>query len=245
MTASPLTPSAGRQPLVTVVTATLGRRPQMLADAVRSVQAQTFTGWEHLIVDDGSFSVPDIDGTTVLRITHRGLGPARNAAVEAARSQAIALIDDDDLWHPDHLELVWAELNRSGADVVYADCAEVGRRDGYAIEVRDFDGALLERENFICGLTALVRTTSLRAAGGFPAGPSEDWALWRRMHALGMRFAHLPRITGTYCFHDDNLTYGGVDPQRTRRAKELRDAAERGKISWADYTVEVERIWAP
>jgi hypothetical protein len=64
------------------------------------------------------------------------------------------------------------------------------------------------------------------------------------MSRAGMRFVHLPQVTVTYRFHTDNLTYGGVDPERTRRAKELREAAERGEISWEQYAVLEAEVWA-
>lgn len=216
----------------------------MLAEAVASVRAQTFTDWEHVIVDDGSFSVGDVDGAKVVAVSHRGLGPARNAGLAVATGDAIALLDDDDVWHPHHLETVWRAMQETGADVVYADCDEVGRRDGYAIEVRDFDADLLRHENFICVPATLVRTSSLRAAGGFATGALEDWDLWKRMHAEGMRFVHVPVVTVTYRFHADNLTYGGVDPERTARAKQLREAAEAGEISWDEFEREIARVWA-
>src|SRR5436190_2449269 len=129
----------------------------MLAEAVASVRAQTFEDWEHIVVDDGSFSVGPIDGARVLQVSHRGLGPARNAGVEQARGEVIALLDDDDVWLPHHLSTVYEAMRTTGADVVYAACEEVGRRDGYAIEVRDFDGDLLERENFICVPATIIR----------------------------------------------------------------------------------------
>jgi glycosyltransferase involved in cell wall biosynthesis len=230
--------------VISVLTATLGRRPRMLAEAVASVRSQTHADWEHVIVDDGSYSVGGIDGVRVLSVSHRGLGPARNAGLQVARGEAVALLDDDDLWHPGHLATVWDVMDRTGAEVVYADCDEVGRRDGYRTVVRDFDADLLERENFISVPATLVRAESLRGVGGFASGPLEDWETWKLMARAGCRFVHVPEVTVTYRFHDDNLTYGGVDPARTREAKELLEAAQRGDVEWDEYAERVQRLWS-
>lgn len=230
--------------MITVLTATAGRRPAMLAEAVGSVRAQTWCDWEHLIVDDGSHSVDEIEGTRVLTVTHRGLGPARNAGLDVAGGDAIALLDDDDLWHPHHLATVWRVMQETGADVVYADCEEVGRRDGYRTVVCDFDAARLASENFICVPATLVRTHALRSVGGFASGALEDWETWKKMHAAGCRFVHVPEVTVTYRFHTDNLTYGGADPERTRAAKDLYELALRGDVSWDEYAVRSEQVWS-
>jgi glycosyltransferase involved in cell wall biosynthesis len=229
--------------VITVLTATLGRRPDMLAEAIASVAAQTFTDWEHVIVDDGSCSVPDIDGVRVVHVSHRGLGPARNAGLEVARGEAIALLDDDDVWLPHHLETVWPVMASTGADVVYADCIEEGRRDGYRLDVGPFDGERLAVENFICVPATLVRRSSLRAVGGFPSGALEDWALWQRMHATGMHFEFVPRQTVRYRFHVDNLTYGGVDPEKTATVKELEEEAMAGRLGWDEFERRREEVW--
>ncbi len=228
---------------ITVLTATLGRRPQMLAEAVASVRAQTLTPLEHVVVDDGSFSVA-LEQIRVLQVAHTGLGGARNAGLAVARGEAVALLDDDDLWHPHHLERCWAVMQDTGADVVYADCDEVGRRDGWTFRVQDFDPALLERENFLCVPATLVRTDALRDVGGFSEGALEDWETWKRMSRAGKRFHHLAEVTVTYRFHTDNLTYGGVDPERTRAVKLLREAAERGELTWDECARREQAVWA-
>jgi len=215
----------------------------MLVEAVESVRTQTFSNWEHIVVDDGSFSVPEMDGVRVMHVSHRGTGSARNAGLEHARGEAIALLDDDDVWLPHHLETVWDEMLRTGADVVYADCEETGRRDGYHVQIRPFDGELLASECFICLPASLVRSSSMRAVGGFPPGALEDWGLWRAMHAAGMRFLFVPRKTVLYRFHTDNTTYGGVDPARTAAAKDLLDRAMNGQIGWEQYEQLSVDVW--
>lgn len=231
--------------MISVVTPTGGQRPEMLAEAIASVRAQTLAPLEHLVVDDGSRSVTGHDGVTVLQIDKSGPGPARNAAIAQARGEAVALLDDDDLWHPHHLATVWEAMQTTGADVVYADCVVENRRDGYGFEVVDFDGDALMHRNFICLPATLVRTTALRAVGGFPNEPrGQDWSLWKRMHQKGMRFHHVPIVTVTYRFHTDNITYGGVDPERTRADKELREAVQRGELSWEDYQERAAKVWA-
>ncbi|SDN19717.1 teichuronic acid biosynthesis glycosyltransferase TuaG [Actinomyces ruminicola] len=85
-----------------------------IEQAVRSVQAQTYTAWELIIVDDCS-----TDGTAelahelsredsrirCLRLScNSGAAVARNCAMNDARGQYMAFLDSDDLWHPDKLE---------------------------------------------------------------------------------------------------------------------------------------------
>ncbi len=82
-----------------------------LADAVRSVFAQTFADWELLLADDGS-----TDGSAELaqavadpRVrcysdgAHRGLCDRLNQIASLARGRYLARMDADDLMHPDRL----------------------------------------------------------------------------------------------------------------------------------------------
>lgn len=83
-----------------------------VAEAIRSVLAQTFTDFELIIVDDGgsdasmdicrSFSDPRI---AIVSQQNRGLAGARNTGIAAARGDYIALLDSDDRWLPEKLML--------------------------------------------------------------------------------------------------------------------------------------------
>jgi glycosyltransferase involved in cell wall biosynthesis len=85
---------------------------QFLPAAIASVQAQTLTDWELLIIDDGS-----IDHTAavvqpflqrdrriqLIRQTNQGVSAARTHGVEHSQGDLIAFLDADDLWLPHKL----------------------------------------------------------------------------------------------------------------------------------------------
>lgn len=89
-------------------------RPHLLRETVASVAAQDIRDMEVIVVDDASES-PEHNAAVVrsfedrlnmryIRLAERGgTGRARNAGVRAATGEYIALLDDDDLWHPEKL----------------------------------------------------------------------------------------------------------------------------------------------
>ena len=88
-----------------------------LAQAIKSVLAQTFTDFELVIVDDGStdgsaaiYSSFDDPRIRIITQKNRGLAGARNTGIRNARGAYIALLDSDDLWHPEKLERHVAHL---------------------------------------------------------------------------------------------------------------------------------------
>jgi glycosyltransferase involved in cell wall biosynthesis len=83
-----------------------------LADAVRSVLAQTYTDWELLLVDDGSTdgsveiaaNIRDPRVRLVSDGVNRGLPDRLNQIAALARGRYCARMDADDLMHPRRLE---------------------------------------------------------------------------------------------------------------------------------------------
>ena len=84
---------------------------ETLADAVRSVFAQTLTDWELILVDDGSTdgslqiarSVDDPRVRVVGDGLHRGLSARLNQIIGLAAAGLVARMDADDLMHPERL----------------------------------------------------------------------------------------------------------------------------------------------
>jgi glycosyltransferase involved in cell wall biosynthesis len=91
--------------LVTVIIPTRNRAA-LLARAIRSVQQQTYSNFEIIVIDDAS---GDDTRETVERLgdsriryirheTNRGGSAARNTGISAATGEFIAFLDDDDQW---------------------------------------------------------------------------------------------------------------------------------------------------
>jgi glycosyltransferase involved in cell wall biosynthesis len=81
-----------------------------LRESIPSVLAQTWQDFELIVVNDGSTdaTVALVEAFTDPRIrlvsqANRGLAGARNGGIRAARGDFIALLDADDLWHPEKL----------------------------------------------------------------------------------------------------------------------------------------------
>lgn len=192
-------------PAVSVVLPTRDR-PGLLDRAIRSVLSQD-AALELLVVDDGSErSAADVirerlgvdERIRFERLDGVGAAAARNHAIQCARADVIAFIDDDDEWLPGRLRRQLAALEADpGIGVVHAPFYEVddgeallyGRLEGEPDDIR----GLLLRGNVIGHSTVAVRRSALREVGGFDERLPrlQDWDLWIRLAAV-TRFHYQP-----------------------------------------------------
>lgn len=170
-------------PLVSVVIATYNR-PDVLALALASVQAQTYGSWEAVVVGD---ACTDDTGERV-----RALGDDRIRYVELprnvgdqsgpntvgtylARGDLIAYLNHDDLWFPDHLSVGVARLSGPSVDVVIARGAMVlGPSSGRAGEVKlvgPDGGARFRVADFAPASTWVGRREAFVGVGGWTPAP--------------------------------------------------------------------------
>ncbi|HEY3339792.1 MAG TPA: glycosyltransferase [Propionicimonas sp.] len=114
------------QPLVSVLVPVLDVAG-LLPRCLDSLLAQTHRPLEILVVNDGSSdaSADVIDRYAALHPEvraihqeHRGLGPARNAALAQASGEYVAMVDADDWVEPDFLSDTVRIARATGADVV-------------------------------------------------------------------------------------------------------------------------------
>jgi glycosyltransferase involved in cell wall biosynthesis len=103
------------QPLVSCVVPVFNRAA-FLADAIASIEAQTWHPIEIIIVNDGSTddtaSVIAAMGERVRALHQENAGPAsaRNRGTRAAKGDFIAFLDSDDEWLPEKLSVQMARF---------------------------------------------------------------------------------------------------------------------------------------
>jgi len=191
-------------PKITCITTTYNRK-KLLKKTIKSVLRQSFEDFEYIIVDDCS-----TDGTEKLvksfkdkRIkylkTKKNCGYdsyPKNLGIKNATGDFITFLDDDDVYRPDALKILFKYLQHSGADVVYGDylIEEKGKmKPGWSV---DFSAKLLQKMNYIAMSVIGVKKECLLEVGGFDENipKFKDWNLWLRLQKRGYKFLHIPII---------------------------------------------------
>ncbi|MCY3966536.1 MAG: PIG-L family deacetylase, partial [Acidobacteria bacterium] len=187
-------------------------RPRRLAEALDSLARSTYRNVELVLVNDGG-RPPEVaedfpfDVRRVDFEDNRGRSAAAQAGVDAATGDCIGFLDDDDVFAPEHLETLTAQLS-GDVDVAYTDAAvvsyrpgkggwvECGRRLAYS---RDFDRGILLLDNYIPFHTVLMTREAIERAGPFDEQLPvfEDWDLLIRL-SRDADFVHIARTTCEY-----------------------------------------------
>ena len=150
---------------------------------IKSVLSQTYSDIEVIVVDDGSS-----DGTkdmlyqfhheiTVVRQVNQGASAARNKGIEMARGEFIALLDCDDMYHPQKLELSVTE----DKDFIYTPAWIVDKYDNIVRLYRPPHVGLMLR-NSICN-SVVIKKKCFDRVGLFDESlfVCADWDMWLRM----------------------------------------------------------------
>lgn len=111
-----------------------------IGPAITSLKVQTLTGFEVLVIDDGSTDATRAEAEAAIgsdprfRLIHQdnqGLSGARNTGLDQAQGRYIAFLDADDRYDPHFLKTLHDDLETSGADWVacgLAFCTPDGAR---------------------------------------------------------------------------------------------------------------------
>ena len=220
---------------------------QWILETLTSIDAQTHPVLECIVVNDGSTDDgPDLvrgfaatSGLAVRMIDGpcTGVAAALNRGIAAARGDLVALMDADDLWHPDKVLHQVRHLDDTGASVSISGFEMFpGGRDGvrWVVAHDDADRAVhhwlaMEGDGMLISSTALIRRDAFGVIGLFDLDFSVSADLEFMIRAVRLStVAALPEALCEYRLHpgqmhrrtDDLIS----DMARLHRAMDGRDS---------------------
>ncbi|MEM7185541.1 MAG: glycosyltransferase family 2 protein [Bacteroidota bacterium] len=178
-------------PLVSVITP-LYNAEAFIGDTLSSVRNQTYSNWEHIIVDDastdGSVEIVRELAKTDPRIRlvtlpgNEGAAYCRKHATELASGDFIAFLDSDDLWHPEKLQLQLSFMDQHSCDVSYTSYVhmdENGKPLGKRIKaLPKLSYGKQRSNNYIGNLTGIYSAATLGKIFAPAIRKRQDWAVW-------------------------------------------------------------------
>lgn len=209
------------KPLVSIITPAYNAGAY-IAETVKSVLAQTYPNFEHIIVDDGSTDntaqvVRAFSDSRIkyLRQENRGQSAARNAGIAASSGKYIAFLDADDLFLPEKLAEQVSYLEAyPDCDFCYCKIYHFFNEEPakfYYLEMEHPAGHIFERlleTNFINPVSAMVRRDVFDRYGAFE--PKFPWAdeqyLWLKLSYRKARFCYLDKALAYCRLHRSSFT---------------------------------------
>ena len=222
--------------LVTIITPTYNHE-KFIGECIESVLAQTFKKWEMIIIDDGSTDrTRDVvakykdDRIKYICQDNRGierLAETYNKALLFARGEFIAILEGDDYWPPDKLEIQVHDFKDKSVILSYG-YTQIVSQDGKIplgkIPTRELpteanmnspvgrSSYYLMQPNiltYIYPVSVVIRKDVLERIGGFQAVaslPLIDYPTFLRL-----------TLEGKFCFHDAVLGYWRRHRQSTTK----------------------------
>jgi glycosyltransferase involved in cell wall biosynthesis len=196
---------------------------RFISETIKSVQAQTLSDWELVIVNDGStdktmeiiqtFADPRI---RLVSQPNQGRGPARARAMRRTRGEYVAFLDADDLWEPEMLQMCINTFKaHPDAGLVHTNWRyldEFGNKSTTPSYWQPWCGDVLDR--LILDLPfitpgVVTKRQALEKVGLLREDTQliDDWDMWLLLALSGCRFECVDRPLAYYRRHSTNSTH--------------------------------------
>ena len=227
-------------PQVTIIMATYNRA-SFIVETLASIRNQVFTDWECLIIDDGGTDNTATVIAPFLKVDNRfqflkrpdihlkGLPGCRNYGLDLAKGEYIIFFDDDDIVHPQNLELTVLELSRNAvsfcryirghfSDTFYYKFDYSKIYDSFFIDKTDVFSLL--NQNLPFNSCAVLWKKECFQENRYIEHllHAEEWELYSRILSTGITGLSIEKTLFFARRHSHSMTgqYFRLDPKRTQ-----------------------------
>ena len=240
------------EPLVSVIIRTCNR-PDILVNALNSIQKQIYKNIEVIVVEDGnsvSKKMIEKDFSTLnLKYYSTGEKSGRSKVGNIGLSMATGLyfnfLDDDDELFPDHISRLIQSINQDDAKAAYSIAEErqiiITKRNPYEYKIKrklirynqPYSRLMLYYQNYIPIQSILFSREFFEHKGGFDENLSvfEDWDLWAR-YSTYADFVYCNAVTSAYYVSYQRKTKG-------ERANSFHDAKKMLMKKFESYRLDI------
>ncbi len=192
---------------------------EYIGESIKSVQDQTYTNWELLIVDDCSTDNTDdvvkayLSDSRIRYIKNEnnsGAAISRNRALREAKGKWIAFLDSDDLWEPQKLEKQIKFMEENGYAFTYTD---------YMIQLNGqwlpyvYDGPMVVNRRkmydycYFSTITVMYDREKIGLVQIADLRKNNDYAMWLQIIEKSNCY-RLPEVLSYYVKHEGSVSSG-------------------------------------
>jgi len=193
-------------------------RKEDLRKAIKSVLNQMHKNFEIIVVNDAgedlNETISEFNDQRIkyfLQEENKGLAAARNRGIKNSSGKYLALLDDDDIFYPHHLQRAMDELTL-GQKVVYTDAVRASYESNKLISKEVPYSIDYDRNKLLIGNIAPVNCFVFEKEIAVKAGlfdeslpVLEDWEFWLRLSSLA-GFRHIKEATVQVNWKKDGST---------------------------------------
>ncbi|MFK7048458.1 MULTISPECIES: glycosyltransferase family 2 protein [Flavobacterium] len=211
-----------------------------IAETIQSVQSQTYTNWEMLIVDDYSSDetvgiierfMKDDKRIYLIKLNQNsGASKARNEVIKLAKGNYMTFLDADDLWFPSFIDTSIKTIEQTGINFVFSSY----KRSNENLEFVYSDFIVPQKVTY----TDILKTNSISCLTAFlnvkVLGVKEMPDILKRQD-MGLWLKYLKEIPYAYGIQEPQAIY------RIRQNSLSRNKKALVKYQWQFYR-QVEKL---
>lgn len=193
-----------------------------ISETLESLLNQTFNEWECLIIENGSTDstidivqnyLSDLRFKLIKLINVSNKSAALNEGIIHAKHDWISILDSDDLWTKNKLELQSTFIKNHDIDVLGTQIQYVDANGNYLnnspklpTEQREIISCFFNHQNAIANSSSVYRKSLHKKFGYYNVEliGVEDYDWWKRCARLGAKFANLNDVCFFHRVHDNS-----------------------------------------